>query len=312
MVNTDDIKEVIVPIVTPLKEDESIDIQGLKRLIRYIGNWKVNGIFALGTTGEFVRLDSKQKQELAEAAANEVRGKMLYFLGISDGGTNQVLKNIKMAENVNPDVFVCSLPYYYRMSTDQEQASFFEAVVSSTDRPVLLYNMPSTTGENIHIDVIRYLSRKKNVVGIKDSSGDLDYTKKLLGINYDKDFRIIVGDEKCYLESLKIGAAGIIPSLGNIFPWLFVELYNAFVSGDIETAERLQGEIDRINSYNSLYDSSLTVIILRKLALEALGICSSRVTEPYFKIPGDKAAEYKEKIIQYKNQYLNCEKSFGA
>lgn len=282
MLSRSSVRGVIVPIVTPLRDGESIDTAGLVKLLKHIVGGGVHGIFCLGTTGEFARLDEGQTREVIGTTVQAVGGKVPVYCGVGDCGTSKVLRNMRAAEGLGADVMVVTLPYYFPVRDPREQMVFFEQVIGSTDHPVILYNMPATIGSVIDLGVVEKLARKPNVLGIKDSSGELPYLQRLLAIKAGGNLRVLVGDESIAVAGLRLGADGVVPSLANVFPRLFVNLYDACSGGSGKRADELQERINRINAgLNDTSPSWLSSLGWKKKALETMGICAARLTQPF-------------------------------
>lgn len=279
--NVKAIKGIVVPTVTPIDADEKVDIPALKKLLNHLVDGGVHGIFALGTSGEFARLEEEEKQVVLETTVGEVKNRVPVYVGVADCGTKRVISNIRKAEKAGADIIVATLPYYYPVKDKEEQLRFFRAISEATDLPVMLYNIPSTTSANIDIEVIKKASERENIIGIKDSSGDIGYLKQIIDLGLGEEFRILVGEEKIAKEGLMAGAHGLVPSLGNVFPELLVNLYKACMECNEERAAVLQDEVDKINKLNRYSNSWLGPIIFRKKVLSMMGICSENMTEPY-------------------------------
>jgi 4-hydroxy-tetrahydrodipicolinate synthase len=273
--NYNHIKGVVVPMITPFDRDENIDVKALKKLTNYLIMNGVHGIFIFGTSGEFTRLYEEQKELIAKTVIDETRGRVPLYFGVSGGGTRMVLNNIRKAEEWGADVIVCTLPYYYTLRSRYEQLSFYESVTGSTNLPIILYNIPDNVGCNILPDVIEKIYLKDNVAGIKDSSGSEDYLKEIMSLR-EKEFKIFIGSETLIIYGLMRGAHGLVPSIGNVFPGMTVELYNACMNKDMERAMSIQKKIDDINQLNKAIKSTLGVIFLRKYLLNMIGICLNK------------------------------------
>ena len=207
---------------------------------------------------------------------------MPVFVGVSDCGTSKVLMNMKAAEELGADALVVTLPYYFPVRNAEEQLLFFERIADTASIPLILYNMPATIGAEIEVSVVETLAARSNVLGIKDSSGEISYLKRLLEVRARGALRVLVGDERIACEGLGMGADGVVPSLANIFPRLMVGLFEACRRNDAKEAASLQARINGINdSLNGCTPSWLASLGWKKKALQKMGICSDRVTEPF-------------------------------
>ncbi|MEF2245516.1 MULTISPECIES: dihydrodipicolinate synthase family protein [unclassified Paenibacillus] len=273
---------IVVPTVTPLNEREEVQLDALRKLNEHMMKGGVHGLFPLGTTGEFARMDDEQKEQVARVTIEQAAGRVPVYVGVGDTGTRKVLRNMKKAHSWGADVIVSTLPYYYPVNDEREQLQYFEAIAASTDLPVMMYNMPATVGVNIAPSVVERLSHVPNIIGIKDSSGNYDYIHACLRIKKASSqvFQIFVGDESLSARALLAGADGLVPSLGNVFPKLLVQLYEACAAKEHERAEDLQQELSIINQFNKVGDSWLGALILRKKLLSMMGLSPEKVSHP--------------------------------
>jgi dihydrodipicolinate synthase/N-acetylneuraminate lyase len=288
-------------VVTPLDENEDVDVQALRRIVRHIVDHGPHGIFVLGSTGEFSRLEDEQKRIACEVCIQEVSGKAPVYVGVSDCGTKKVISHIRMAETLGADVIVCTLPYYYPIHDEEEQMLFFRQVIETTHLPVLLYNIPATIGLSIRLSVIERLAATRCIVGIKDSSGDMAYFSQIMAIKKKTGLIVFAGAEKIMKDALFMGADGTVPALGNVFPRLLTDLYDACMAGDKCLAEILQNKIDEITRFNACTNSWQGIIAFRKKALSLMGLCSDRLTEPYLRIDDEKVNEIARMLEEMKD-----------
>jgi dihydrodipicolinate synthase/N-acetylneuraminate lyase len=214
------IQGVIVPLVTP-KKDNAVDKEGLKNLINLMIDNRVDGIFILGTTGEFQYMTQDQRKEVIITAVKEAKSRTQILVGVTTYTTDETLELVDFAKKQEADAIVLA-PMFY-----PDPAKTLEAVSKKTILPIVLYNNPEIhNNTSIPFDLIkRYASSHFKVTGIKDSSGDWDYFKKLLSLS-SKNFQVLQGNEDIIIQSLNNGATGIVPGTGNITPDLFKELWD--------------------------------------------------------------------------------------
>ena len=296
---------VITPLLTPIHQNESVNYEEMKVLIDYVIAGGVDAIFIMGSTGEFARFDENIRSEIISRCIQMVAGRVLVYAGVADTGLMSVLRNVKHAEQAGADVLVVTLPYYYPIYNDDEAYSFFSSVAAATKLPIMLYNIPSTCGANISIEVIEKLFHIDNIIGIKDSSGDLNRIHQLLKQfkNRGKNFAVTVGDESLCYEGLKAGADGIVPSLANPYPKLLSELYRSAMKKDEARLKELcdiMNDMNRLNRYSSAW---MSPNVWRKKALAHLGICSEYCTKPYVAIDSQVDQEIIKTIELYHTMY---------
>ncbi len=295
---------VITPLLTPIHPDESVNYQEMKALIDYVIAGGVDAIFIMGSTGEFARFDEDTRGKIISQCIQDVAGRVLVYAGVADTGLRSVLRNVKHAEQAGADVLVVTLPYYYPIYNDDEAYSFFSSVAAATKLPIMLYNIPSTCGANISIEVVEQLLHIDNIIGIKDSSGDLNNIHQLLTLkNRGRDFAVTVGDESLCYEGLWAGADGIVPSLSNPYPKLLAELYRSAVTKDEIRLKELCSIMDDMNQLNRYSNTWMSPNVWRKKALAHLGICSEYCTKPYVAIDPQVDREIIKTIELYHTMY---------
>src|SRR4051812_1211114 len=234
------LRGIIPPVVTPMNTDESLDLDGLRRHIDFMLGCRVHGIFVLGTTGEFYALDDAEKQAVVAEAVAHCRGRSPVFAGTGAETTREVVRLTKMAEKEGADGVSVITPYFIK-PTQAELLDHFRRVAESTSLPVVLYNNPATcAGLSIEPDTVGKLAEVPNIIGIKDSSGDLQNTIEILRATPRETFAVLNGRDTLILAALQSGVQGAIPASCNLAPDLCVGLYESFVKGDIEQARACQ------------------------------------------------------------------------
>ena len=240
------LKGIIPAVVTPMNADQSIDLDGLRKAIDFQIAKKVHGIFVLGTTGEFYALDDSEKQGSVAAAVALVNGRVPVFAGTGAETTKEVIRLTKMAEKEKAQGVSVITPYFIK-PTQSELVDHFKRIAESTSLPVVLYNNPATCGGvSIDPETAGKLAEVPNIIGIKDSSGDLQNTIEIIRNTPRGKFAVLNGRDTLILAALTFGAQGAIPASANIAPDLCVGIYESFVKGDMETAKALQSRLHPI------------------------------------------------------------------
>ena len=275
----------VVPLITPLNPDETVDLDGVVKLVAHQLRRGTNGLFPMGTSGEFARLLPAQQERLLEAVSACNGGESALYIGVGGEGTQRVIQHMKDRLRYRPDAFVCTLPYYYKAVTVREQLMFFSAVAQASQVPLVLYNIPGRIGNSIHLEILPELAASGNIVAFKDSSGDKDYLLETIRRCEPLGIRVLTGAEGLAAFGYAHGASGIVPSLGNPYPGVFVKQYEAAVQGDTQTVEELQTVIDQINRHNKMVAGSTAVVGLRKVLMERKGICGRTMTSPWAELP---------------------------
>ncbi len=294
------VQGIVVPILTPLNKDETLCLEALSPLISHIIEGGADGIFQVSTTGEYARLSHAERHMLAEHTMKYAKGKIATYLGVSDASTKQAVFNAKKMAELSPDYLVCSLPYYYPVKDDREIISFFEEIVNATPLPLVLYNIPITCGASITISAIKELMKIKQIVGIKDSSGDLSYFKHLIELKeLRSDFAVLSGDESTMSPCARLGCDGFVPSLANVFPKLFTKYQKYIWEDKFEKADEVYAQIKRMNESNLYSGSWMSAIVWRKEALYQMGIIPAHMTKPYVALSAEDKVKVSVHIATY-------------
>ncbi len=228
---------IITPMLTPFKEDGTLDLDGSNVLVDYLKKNGVSGLFPLGSTGLFPYLFSEERVNFLQQV-NDNKGSLKVFAGIGSSNTEECIKFARNASDIGVDVLVLMPTYYIHPSPD-EIYRHFSMVLEKVDRDLFIYNIPQLAGEFIPIDVIEKLKNEySHVVGLKESSGDMRYFSKIMQFS-DSNFSIFQGQDDLLLPSLAIGADGGVCGLTN-FSDNIVSIYRKFREGDISEAQKIQ------------------------------------------------------------------------
>ena len=234
---------IITPMLTPFKEDGTLDLDGSNVLVDYLKKNGVSGLFPLGSTGLFPYLFSEERVNFLQQV-NDNKGSLKVFAGIGSSNTEECIKFARNASDIGVDVLVLMPTYYIHPSPD-EMYRHFSMVLEKVDRDLFIYNIPQLAGEFIPIDVIEKLKNEySHVIGLKESSGDMRYFSKIMQFS-DSNFSIFQGQDDLLLPSLSIGADGGVCGLTN-FSENIVSIYRKFREGDISEAQKIQMESNAI------------------------------------------------------------------
>jgi dihydrodipicolinate synthase/N-acetylneuraminate lyase len=289
------LKGVIAPLITPLIDNNTLDLKGLEKLVEHIVKGGVHGVFLLGTTGEAPSLSYRLRKEFIKRTCDLIRKRIPVMVGISDTSFDSSLEIADYSHTVGADAVVVAPPYYIPIS-QIEMLYYLENLIPRLPLPLLLYNMPSHTKLHLEIETVK-AAKDLGTVGIKDSSGDMLYLYTLIEeFKNSPEFSIMTGTELFIPETILQGGHGAFAGGANIFPKLFVDLYEASLGRDFEKIPALRNKVMRL--YNTIYsvgksDSRYTKGI--KCALSAMGICNDYLALPLSRFEG----ENKQKIKQY-------------
>lgn len=213
---------VWLPIITPFKDDK-IDYKSYKRMIDHYTEKGISGIIPLGTTGEIPTLSDYEFEEMIEKTMEYNKDRLPIYVGVGGNYTAKVIKKIKIAEYYDIQGILSVCPYYNRPSQEGIY-SHFKNIAEETYLNIVLYNIPYRTGVNIENDTIYRLAEFKNIVGLKDSSGDIKQTMALL-MNPPKDFSILTGEDILFYTTLTMGGQGGILASSHLKTELFLDVY---------------------------------------------------------------------------------------
>lgn len=289
------LKGIVPPVITPLINNDTLDVKGLEKLVEHLISGGVHGLFMLGTTGEATSLSYELRKELIKRTSELVAHRIPVVVGITDTSLEGSLEIAEYSASVGLDGVVIAPPYYLPISQD-EMKEYLEVIVPKLPLPFLMYDMPGCT--KIHMSV-GTISRAKELgaIGVKDSSGDINYLYSLIQEFKDSpDFSIIAGTELFLPETILYGGHGAVAGGANLFPKLFVDLYNASVEQDIEKIRVLREQMIMINDliYNVGKHTSKYIKGI-KCALSVMDICDDYVAWPIRRY----GKEERGKIKQY-------------
>ncbi len=274
-----EIKGIIPPILTPMNEDESLNLEELRRQIERLLAGGVHGLFAFGTNGEGYILSEEEKYRVLEVMIDQVKGRVPVYAGTGCISTRDTIRQSVEAERMGADVLSIITPSFAAAS-QKELYDHYVAVAKHVNIPIILYNIPQRTGNRLLPETVRDLMRDVDViVGAKDSSGDIDNLKAYIRMagEVDKKTAILAGNDGAILTCLKEGGAGGIAGRANIWPGTLADIYNKFVSGDLEGAQKAQDAI-AVLSAAFKFGNPNTVI---KRAVEMLGYPVGRCRAPF-------------------------------
>jgi len=278
------LRGIVPPLVTPLLDNNTLDLKGLEKLIEHVIAGGVHGLFILGTTGEAQSLSYELRAEMIKQSARIVKNRLPLLVGISDTSLADSISLSQVASESGADALVSAPPYYF--ATGQpELAEFYESLIPQLELPIYLYNMPSHTKVNFAPSTIKRIAENEKVIGFKDSSANGTYFQQVMYEMRDrKDFSIFVGPEEMMAEVVLMGAHGGVNGGANMFPKLYVDLYNAAATHNMVEVRRLHAIVMQISatiySVGSFGSSYLKGV---KCGLSVLGICNDYLAAPFNK-----------------------------
>ncbi|MBN2302860.1 MAG: dihydrodipicolinate synthase family protein [Anaerolineae bacterium] len=268
---TIDIRGVIPPMLTPLTEDRQLDIPALHRLVDHMIDGGVDGIFALGTSGEGTWLTDTFCRAVVHETMSATRGRVPILVGLLQPNAPRVLDMLDWVQSSGAAAVVVTTPFYFEADAPTQEAHF-RTIAQASPLPVVVYNIPSKTHNPLLPDVMERMLEEPNIVALKNSTTDIDSFVDMLRVCQQRPgFRVLQGTARLILASLQHGADGIVPGLGNLFPEIFVQMMDYVESNQSEQADALQA---RINALWEVHAQTYWLTGL-KYAASVLGLCSS-------------------------------------
>lgn len=239
-----------VALVTPFKINGEVDYDSLHTLINFVIDGGVRYIVTLGTTGETPTLSHEEKADIIHATFSMVAGRMPIVIGVGGNNTQQVCKDLETLPVEKATAILSTSPYYNKPSQEGIY-QHYKTIAQATSKPVILYNVPGRTGSNITAaTTIRLANEVENIVGIKESSGNMAQCMQILR-DKPQEFLVVTGDDNLALGQIACGMRGVISVAANCFPKDFCSMVNAALNDDFSTARLLNNKL--LEGYNLLF-----------------------------------------------------------
>lgn len=286
-----DIKGIIAAMVTPMDRQGQISVSSLRRLTNYLIDGGVHGLCPVGSSGEAYALTSEERRIVIETVVDETRGRVPIYAGTGAITTRETITLTKMAESAGVQAVLVLTPHFVS-PTEQELLEHYTTVAKSTSLPVLLYNNPEKTGCRMSPSLVEKLSRVDNIVGIKDSSGDMTLTAEFIR-RTSSDFAVLAGRDTLIYGTLCYGGRGSIASTATVAPRLVTEIYNAFVAGDFKRSLEAQFRLTPLRIAFNLG----TFPVVAKEALNMLGVDVGPPRAPISQLSEEKRRELRQVLV---------------
>ncbi len=285
---------VVVPLVTPVTAEGTLDEAAASRLVDHLARNHC-GMLVLGTTGEVASLSARMRSRYVEIAVKVSAHRTPVFACIAHNSFADSVEAANDYLRTGADAVVAMLPNYFKVEPADMEA-YFRQLAARIPGPVLLYNMPATTGMSVPIEVIEQLSTIPNITGLKDSEGTPGRREQVAArLGGRADFSLFMGVAAHSIPALKLGFVGLVPSSGNLFPQLWHELYTEALAGNWARAEELQKQLDAVGSVfqrNRTLGQSLAAL---KAGLAAHHFCEPNMLPPLRPLgPAEQAAVRQE------------------
>ena len=288
---------LIPPMVTPMLGRDRLDVEGLGKLVDHLIHGGVHGLFTLGTTGEAPSLSHRLQQELVSRTVELVADRVPVLVGITDTSFVESVRLAEHAAESGAKGLVLSTPYYFPAG-QTELRYYVDQLVPELPLPVMLYNIPSLTKVWFEIQTLEELSLHANVVGLKDSSGDLEYFQRAIGLKKLRpDWSIMIGPEALLARSLELGGDGGVAGGANLYPNLFVRLYELVRAGD-PTWQVLQRQIEGLQGIYDIGKYASRFIKATKCGVSLLGICDDFMADPFHRFRREDRLRVREILLR--------------
>lgn len=274
-----------VAMVTPFHADGQVDYDGLSNLIEHLIDGGVEYLVSLGTTGESATLSEAERKQVWAFTAEAVNKRVGLVAGIGGNNTHEVVEQIKSFNTAGYDAILSSSPHYNK-PTQEGIYQHYKAIAQNTQLPIILYNVPSRTGSTISAaTTVRLANDFKNIIGIKEASGNFDLFNQLMR-DKPEEFLFISGDDPVTLPMMALGAVGVISVIGNALPRQLSDMVRLLLNNDYKGAHKAHYSLIEF-THLMFADGSPAGV---KTALKQLGICGDTVRLPLVQV-GSAAAE---------------------
>ena len=285
------VKGIIAAMVTSMHDDESLNIEEIKNQVNRQIAAGVDGVFCLGTNGEAYILSEDEKLRIIETVVKTADGRVPVYADTGMPGTSDTIRLSRKAKELGVDVLSVISPYFAAISQDEIYNHYAE-LASAVDLPVVMYNMPARTGNNINPDTVARLSKVPGIVGVKDSSGNFDNMKQYIELTDPETFSVLSGNDALILWNLLAGGSGGITAVANIYPEVMVSIYQYFLAGDLEAAKKAQDSIRPIRNCFKFGNPNTVTKTAARIAGNPVGPCR----RPFSSLSDVAVAKIKETV----------------
>jgi 4-hydroxy-tetrahydrodipicolinate synthase len=289
---------VLPAIITPFKRNAAmaLDVQGLERNIAYLLSCGIHGIVPCGSTGESATLTFEEHEKVIEIAVNKVNGRIPVVAGTGSNNTAEAIRLTKAAKDIGADGVLVISPYYNKPNRSGLIKHYTK--LADLDIPVIMYNVPGRTGQNLEPDLVAELASHPNIVAIKEASGNIGQISRIIEETQDDDFLVISGDDNITLPIMALGGAGVISVAANVDPKRMVTMYEAMKKGDCQKALVLHYALSPL--MRSMFIDTNPIPV--KKAVELLGMAGGPVRLPLDDLDEKKTEQLKKILATIPNK----------
>ncbi|MCP3026518.1 2,4-dihydroxyhept-2-ene-1,7-dioic acid aldolase [Halobacillus sp. A5] len=284
----------ITPVITPFKADGAIDFEKMNSLIEFQLANGTHGISVTGTSGEPSSLTLEERGQVMVNSLKVINGRVPFVPGTGSTNHEETMQLTKKAEQIGADAAMVIVPYYNKPN-QHALYKHFKTVADSVEIPIIIYNIPGRTAQNLHVDTLAQLTKDcPNIIGVKESNKDFEHVNRVLQ-RCGRDFLLFSGIELLCFPMLAIGGAGSVSATANVLPGKVAEMHDAWFDGDVERARKLHYELMELNDV--LFKDTNPAPV--KAALAMMG-----KIEPHLRLPMDvPTKELQEEIRATLNKY---------
>lgn len=285
---------VLPALVTPFSKDNTIDSESLRNIVSFVEDGGVSGIVACGTTGESATLTMAEHKELIDIAMD--CASVPVIAGTGSNNTVEAVELTKHAADVGADAALVISPYYNK-SNKAGLMAHFKTIAEAADIPIILYNVPSRTGQDISAEIIAELAKVGNIVAVKEASGSVEKISRILELTADEDFKVLSGEDGLTLPIVALGGSGVISVVANVLPEMMVKLVDAASKGDLKTAREMHFKMAPL--VRALFSETNPIPVKR--AIELMGLASGDLRLPLAPLSAEN-----DKVLQDALRGLGC------
>jgi len=287
---------VFPAIITPFQKGSrpDLDLEGLRANVAWLVEQGIHGIVPCGSTGESATMSHKEHEKVVEETVDVVNGKIPVLAGTGSNNTEEAVLLTKAAKNIGADGVLVISPYYNKPNKSGLKKHYTK--IADLDIPVVMYNVPGRTGQNLEVDLVKDLAKHPNIVGIKEASGNLFQMWQIIEGTRDENFRVISGDDNMTLPLLQLGGVGVISVAANVEPKLMVEMYEAFRKGNLTRAREVNEKLGPL--YKDLFIDTNPIPVKKAVGLR--GMAAGPVRLPLDDLDADKTAKLAKTLALYR------------
>ena len=281
---------VLPAIITPFKRNSAmgLDIQGLERNIEFLMSCGIHGIVPCGSTGESATLTFEEHEKVVQITVDKVKGRIPVIAGTGSNNTAEAVRLTKAAKDIGADGVLVISPYYNKPNRSGLIKHYTK--LADLDIPVIMYNVPGRTGQNLEPDLVAELAQHPNIVAIKEASGNISQISRIIEDTQDDEFAVISGDDNITLPIMALGGAGVISVAANVDPSRMVAMFETMKQGDYQKALVLHFALSPL--FRSMFIDTNPIPV--KKAVELLGMAGGPVRLPLDELDAKKIEQLKK------------------